>query len=122
MTDYNDISHSGVIGMKWGHRKASTSKSTASKSKVSSASKKKATKPKIEDMSDEELKKIVNRMSLEKQYKTLNQKAPNKGKVAVEKMMKTGSTLATATTTAITLYNNATKIQAIINGAAKTTK
>lgn len=66
------IEHYGVKGMKWGRRKGRSS-STDSESSTS-------TKPKAKDLSDEDLRKAVSRMQLERQYNDLtNAKSKNAG-------------------------------------------
>lgn len=56
------IAHFGVKGMKWGIRKDRRS-GGGSKSK----------KTKVSDLSDDDLRKKVNRLNMEKQYKSLKQ-------------------------------------------------
>lgn len=58
--DDDALEHHGVKGQRWGIRNRRTSKKGAS-----------ADKPKARDLSDEELKKAVSRMQMEKQYSTL---------------------------------------------------
>ena len=55
------IQHFGVRGMKWGVRKRSSGGKKATKGK----------KGKVSDMSDDELKKKVGRLNMEKQYTQL---------------------------------------------------
>lgn len=66
----NELEHVGILGMKWGHRKASSSSSRPSSSdhKQTSVLKKK----KLSEMSNDELKKLTTRMQLEKQFKDLS--------------------------------------------------
>ena len=52
----NELQHVGVLGMKWGKRKASSP--TSSKTKKAS----KETKKKASEMSDSELREKVNRL------------------------------------------------------------
>jgi hypothetical protein len=61
MTTEDFIKHFGTKGMKWGVRKKSSSRK----------GKKGKKGRKVSDMSDEELKKKVGRLNMEKQYKTL---------------------------------------------------
>jgi hypothetical protein len=72
-------------------------------------------KPSVKEMSDEELRKVVNRLQMERQYSQLvNDGSVSKGKEYAQKVFKAGTTVAAVTTTALTIYNNAGKIKAII--------
>lgn len=81
----NELLHYGILGMKWGTRRSSTSSgSGGSKEKKTSA----------KTMSDEDLTSSVRRMSLEKTYNSLskqNAKASNLEKV--KKVVDTTSTV-----------------------------
>jgi hypothetical protein len=63
MLDGEVLEHHGVKGMKWGVRNKRTSKAGAS-----------ADKPKVKELSDEELKKAVSRMQMERQYNQLTKR------------------------------------------------
>ena len=65
-------------------------------------------------MSDEELRKVVNRLQMERQYSQLSENSVGKGKEYAQKIIKAGTTVAAVTTTALTIYNNAGKIKAIL--------
>ncbi len=69
----------------------------------------------IKEMSDEELRKVVNRLQMERQYSQLSESSVSKGKEYAQKIVKAGTTVAAVTTTALTLYNNAGKIKDIIS-------
>lgn len=81
------IQHHGVKGMKWGVRKEiarSTSEGLNESSRLAStvgsrigASKK--TKANTSKMSDEELRRRINRMNMERQYANLNPSKAKKG-------------------------------------------
>ena len=112
--NYDDfLQHYGVLGMKWGHRKA--------RSKVSSNKKPKSTKntttskpkpkPTQKRLSDAELRAAVNRLRLEREYAELTYKASSRAKV--ESAVRTIGTVATLTTSALTIYNNLNKISKI---------
>lgn len=57
------LQHHGIKGMRWGVRR--------SKSALAKVSQRR-TGRNVEDLSDDELRKVVNRMNLEQQYKSLN--------------------------------------------------
>jgi len=66
-----DLKHVGILGMKWGRRKSSSSSSTSSVDHASASTLK---KKKLNEMSNEELKKLTTRMQLEKQFKDLSKR------------------------------------------------
>ena len=118
----NELYHFGIRGMKWGVRRYQNrdgkSTSLGKKRKAANEDNK---KDDIKNMTDEELRKKVNRLQMERQYSQLTNdtKKVNKGKQFVSKVMKTGATITAATTTAITLYNNAEKVKSIISKKTK---
>ena len=67
MENESTLTHSGVRGMKWGHRRArpAQKRSTTGRMKFRGNSE-------IKNMSNEELKNRVNRLNMEQQYKKLN--------------------------------------------------
>ena len=75
----------------------------------------------IKSMSDAELRNRLNRLQMEKQYSQLSSADVNRGKEYVSKTLKVAGTIATATSTALTIYNNYGKIKEIVNGMAKKT-
>ncbi|MGN1242959.1 MAG: hypothetical protein ACI4TN_01860 [Candidatus Enterosoma sp.] len=120
--DNNELYHYGVLGMKWGVRRSrpSSSSKTGKKRKqpvyehedyIQAHSKKS-----VKSMSDAELRRRLNRLQMEKQYKELNPGRVNKGKKYINSFIKTGATAATVTTTGLTTYNNVDKIRKIIEG------
>jgi len=52
---------------------------------------------------------------MERQYSQLSESNVSKGKEYIQKVIKTGTTIAAVTTTGLTLYNNAEKIKKIIS-------
>jgi len=99
----NIINHVGVKGMKWGIRKKRTTKGeSGAKGKTKTAkptSTKKYKKGQARKLSDERLRKRVNRLNMERQYKDLITKQTPKSKVsrganAVGKMLITSGTKA----------------------------
>lgn len=168
MWQYNptELQHYGVLGMKWGRRKASVAyRSAASASvakdkssgnkvsirtannnarkagkkaysesvKIDKAAVKKARadakkekydkKHPEKSMSDEELKKRLNRLNMEKQYKhltkDLNPTTIDSGKKYTEYVLKSVGTTAATATAAITLYNNIGTIAKIMEPIVK---
>lgn len=69
----------------------------------------------VSAMSDAELRKRINRLQMEKQYSQLPKTSMDKGKQYIDKAIKAGATVATVTSTAVTIYNNYDKIKSIIN-------
>lgn len=68
----------------------------------------------IKDLSDDELTAVVNRLNLERRYAELIPQQKSKGAAFIDSAIKNGKTVAELTGTAITLYNNYTKIKAIL--------
>lgn len=66
----SDLMHIGVLGMKWGRRKARSSGPDTSSADHKSAVQIK--RKKLSEMSNDELKKLTTRLQLEKQYKDLS--------------------------------------------------
>lgn len=69
---------------------------------------------KVKAMSDEELRRKLTRLQMEKQYNQLTSAEINRGRQYASKIVKAGTTVAAVTSTAITVYNNAEKISKII--------
>lgn len=92
----NELVHHGIKGMKWGVRRteaqlARARGNTKSDEKTSSISTKKAEpkkRKKMSEMSDEELRRVVNRLQLEQQYQNLNPEKVSAGKKFANKVVK----------------------------------
>ena len=112
--NYDDfLQHYGVLGMKWGRRKARSNVSSNKKPKSTknTTTSKPKPKPPQRQLSDAELRAAVNRLRLEREYAELTYRASSR--VKVESVVKTIGTVATLTTSAITIYNNLNKISKI---------
>lgn len=73
-----DLRHYGILGMKWGKRKAvDASRDSDDYTKAKAVKKKK-----IREMSNEELKTLTTRMQLERQYKELRKNELSVGRNA----------------------------------------
>lgn len=102
----DELAHYGVLGMKWGRRKAKLSKVA---SKVTTVPKKKAS-----EMTDDELKKEISRLELEKKYADLSKSdvksTASKGKEFVNDILSaSGKNIGTQATTYLmgTIVNKA---------------
>lgn len=96
----NTLVHYGIKGMKWGVRRTEAQlarargerwnplKRSAKKSVTKKTSSSTEGKKKVSEMSDDELRKAVNRLQLEKQYKQLNQKSLSLGQKFANKVIK----------------------------------
>ena len=122
------IVHHGIKGMKWGVRRFQNkdgSRTAAGKKRERNDDSahddynKAHSGKSVKSMSDAELRSRLNRLQMEKQYKQLSSTDVNKGKEFVSKSLKVATGVATATTTAITLYNNYGKIKSIVEGMMK---
>lgn len=84
--DNNELMHYGVLGMKWGVRRARPTSGKKSspfkkkKAKQSSEKEKTSKKKPLNKMTDEELQSAINRLELEKRYRDLSPKQVSKGK------------------------------------------
>ena len=99
----DELMHYGVLGMKWGKRKARYSSKSSKTMSADAKEVSKIKKKKVSEMSNEELRKANNRLQLEQNYSRLNPNTVKKG------MMFVGATVATMNT-ALNLYNNSDKL------------
>ena len=115
--NYDDfLQHYGVLGMKWGHRKARSTSSSNKKPKstknTTTSKPKHKPKPTQRELSDEELRAVINRMRLEREYADLQYRASSRAKV--ENVVKTVGTAALLTTSVVKIYNNMNTICKVV--------
>lgn len=81
----SQLTHYGVLGMKWGRRKGSSSGSSSTPSNPSNdhIKKVKLKRKKVSEMSNEELRDLNTRLQLERQYADLNKASVASGKKVV---------------------------------------
>ena len=98
------LMHYGVLGMKWGKRKARASNSSEQA-------------PKKRRMSNKELQARIKRLKLEKEFAQLTASPPKTSRV--EKLVKGAGTVAALTASAATIYKNMEKIAKVYKVAKK---
>jgi hypothetical protein len=91
------LSHHGVKGMKWGVRRSRRQLAKAAQSRTGKS---------VKDLSDEELRTVVNRMQMEQQYSRLTGGGSRRGVVAIGAAF-AGSVLANVARTQLTNAANA---------------
>ena len=113
--NYDDfLQHYGVLGMKWGHRKSrnNVSSNKKPKSTKNTTTSKPKPKPTQRELSDEELRAVINRMRLEREYADLQYRASSRAKV--ENVVKTVGNEALLTTSVVKIYNNMNTICKVV--------
>ena len=119
----NELYHYGVLGMKWGVRKSRgggvsntgrRGRTTKERPPAHDDYKKAHSKKSVREMSDAELRSRINRLDMERRYRDLEPDTKNRGKRCVNSIIKTGTTVATLTGTALTIYSNADKIRKLV--------
>jgi len=111
--NYDDfLKHYGVLGMKWGKRKARSTVSSNKKPKSTKNTTTSKPKPTQRELSDEELRAVINRMRLEREYADLQYRASSRAKV--ENVVKTVGTAALLTTSVVKIYNNLNTICKVV--------
>ena len=86
MEQYNDINHSGVLGMRWGHRKDRPNGVTTGQ-KPKKKSKAELRRDEMAKLSDTELRQRINRLQMEKQYDQLTSPQTGRGKKVVKDVL-----------------------------------
>lgn len=128
----NELTHYGILGMKWGIRRYQNKDGSLTPRGKSRKKSGKASTPEHEDykkahsnksvksMSDAELRARLNRLQMEKNYKSLaGDESVSRGKSIASGILKAATTAATVSGTALTLYSNADKIKKIIEPMIK---
>ena len=103
MINEEELMHYGVMGMRWGVRRASKRSGGSKKGKKKKASQQPQTKRR---MSNKELNARVKRMQLEKQYRDLTNDLTPKTKSKMEKLISTADTISKLSSSALTIYKN----------------
>jgi len=100
----DELTHYGVLGMRWGKRGGRSSSGSSGSSSGSGNRR----------MTNKELTNRVKRLRLEKEYRDLT--AIPKKKSKVESIVKGVGTVATLSTGAVTIYKNYNELQKIVGG------
>ena len=106
MINEEELMHYGVMGMRWGVRRASKRSGGSKKGKNKKASRQPQQPQKKRRMSNKELQSRVKRMQLEKQYRDLTNDLTPKKKTKIEKLISTADTVSKLSSSALTIYKN----------------
>lgn len=105
------LSHHGVKGMRWGIRRTAeelghvTENANKGLSSIGRLKKGKKSGNDVKNMSDEELRKRVSRLSMEKQYKQLTSENTSTGMDKAKEILNVVGSLAAVTVSALTIYS-----------------
>ena len=101
MINEEELMHYGVMGMRWGVRRASKRSGGSKKKKASRQPQQQKRR-----MSNKELQSRVKRMKLEQQYRDLTKDLTPKTKSKMEKLISTADTISKLSSSALTIYKN----------------
>ena len=103
MINEEELMHYGVLGMRWGVRRASKRTGSSKKGKKKKAS---GQPQQQRRMSNKELQSRVKRMKLEKQYRELTSELIPKEKSKIEKLISTAETVSKLSSSGLIIYKN----------------
>ena len=113
----DELQDYGVWGMRWGVRRGRKgSGSTGIRKRnsriedVNEDYRRAHSKKSVKDMSDKELREMINRLQMEQNYQRLSQNNISKGMSYVKKFTDNAMTIATLIAVPVTIYNNADKL------------
>ena len=106
MINEEELMHYGVLGMRWGVRRASKRNGSSKKGKKKKASRQPQQQQQKRRMSNKELQSRVKRMKLEKQYRELTSELIPKEKSKIEKLISTAETVSKLSSSALVIYKN----------------
>lgn len=104
MINEEELMHYGVLGMRWGVRRASKRNGGSKKGKKKKASRQPQQQQRR--MSNKELQSRVKRMKLEKQYRELTSELIPKEKSKIEKLISAAETVSKLSSSGLIIYKN----------------
>lgn len=110
----NQLFHYGIKGMRWGIRRTAeelghiTEGSSRGLNAVSNLKRRKSNRlnPAAKNMTDDELRRVINRINLEKQYSDLTRKDTSRGLDTVKDILAVVGSVAAITVAGVNLYSS----------------